>query len=433
MSNGLSTQLKGAIHRFMATIRRNVLQKNTAELEVSFGPILEQTLEESGKRGEQFFNVRQEGLVGDGVVDDAPALQALVTKLKNLGGGVVYLPSGTYKLDSAIDFGFTQAITMYGDNIFSTSLDCSGNASGVVFKDVVGYCYFRDFTVINIIPQLNVPAIDIDAGPGAPGNISFERVRFAAFSPVNSAPLVRVERGQHMSFEDCEFYLVGGVIGTGLLLENNCDHIDINNCYFYGGDIGLKMVTQCKSISVSSCKFGGTWGGRPNTGIYMDEDYNINLTNCLISAVQDGIYLAQISNPSFGCVLTTIDNVLITAGSKDIRAGAKSFGNTLINFQSFSAFNYSLVDLFAFKTVLGGSDISWGDDYPNIIKLRYEASDAGAAQPTVAALNAAFGSPGSYDEGLVGVYKNTNAGDGKTYHVSTDNTNWFYVSFTQAV
>jgi len=44
------------------------------------------------------FNAKANGLVGDGVVDDAPAFQALINLVSARGGGVIYLPKGRYRL-----------------------------------------------------------------------------------------------------------------------------------------------------------------------------------------------------------------------------------------------------------------------------------------------------------------------------------------------
>lgn len=61
------------------------------------------------------------------------------------------------------------------------------------------------------------------------------------------------------------------------------------------------------------------------------------------------------------------------------------------------------------------------------------SSDAGGAAPTDAALDTAFGAPATCGAGFVGVYKNTNAGDGKTYLCVTDGTQWLYSTVTVAV
>lgn len=59
----------------------------------------------------QIFNAKTDfGAVGDGVTDDFAALQTALDTLGNLGGGTLYLPSGTYKIDGA-------NLVIWGSNI----------------------------------------------------------------------------------------------------------------------------------------------------------------------------------------------------------------------------------------------------------------------------------------------------------------------------
>lgn len=48
------------------------------------------------------FNVKAYGLKGDGVTDDAPALQSLVNLVQSSGGGTIFFTNGAYKLNSMI-------------------------------------------------------------------------------------------------------------------------------------------------------------------------------------------------------------------------------------------------------------------------------------------------------------------------------------------
>jgi hypothetical protein len=48
------------------------------------------------------FNVKNYGVKGDGVADDAPSLQALINAVLANGGGTIFFPNGAYKLGSMI-------------------------------------------------------------------------------------------------------------------------------------------------------------------------------------------------------------------------------------------------------------------------------------------------------------------------------------------
>lgn len=47
-------------------------------------------------------NIKDFGAVGDGQADDYPAIQAALDKVHELGGGVVFMPNGTYRLNGNI-------------------------------------------------------------------------------------------------------------------------------------------------------------------------------------------------------------------------------------------------------------------------------------------------------------------------------------------
>jgi hypothetical protein len=53
--------------------------------------------------------------VGDGETDDAPALNALVTHINSIGGGIIYLPKGVYMLDEPI--AWMSNVSLVGENM----------------------------------------------------------------------------------------------------------------------------------------------------------------------------------------------------------------------------------------------------------------------------------------------------------------------------
>lgn len=52
--------------------------------------------------GSQVYNVKAYGAVGDGTTDDSTAVIAAIAATSTAGGGVVYFPKGTYRIDSQI-------------------------------------------------------------------------------------------------------------------------------------------------------------------------------------------------------------------------------------------------------------------------------------------------------------------------------------------
>lgn len=84
--------------------------------------------------------------VGDGVTDDTAAIQAALDAVEALAGGVVYLPTGTYKVTSELTV--TQPMAIYGDGaglsiVRATTLGATKAVLKVMSDDVS----FRDLTV----------------------------------------------------------------------------------------------------------------------------------------------------------------------------------------------------------------------------------------------------------------------------------------------
>lgn len=63
------------------------------------------------------YNVMDFGAVGNGIADDAPAIQNAELAAEAGGGGAVYLPTGTYLLNSTVVIG--SYIEFYGDGVGS--------------------------------------------------------------------------------------------------------------------------------------------------------------------------------------------------------------------------------------------------------------------------------------------------------------------------
>ena len=94
--------------------------------------------------------------VGDGETDDAPALNALVTYINSVGGGILFLPKGTYMVDSRVYW--KSNVSLVGEGIGLTILkprQAAGVGVGFAAISWQGFtasnpmvnCTFRDFTI----------------------------------------------------------------------------------------------------------------------------------------------------------------------------------------------------------------------------------------------------------------------------------------------
>jgi hypothetical protein len=95
-------------------------------------------------------DVKAFGAVGDGTTDDAAAINAAIVYAE-ANGSVVYLPRGSYKVDSPIDMTERTALTFMGDGDFQDSLTPTsilGNTGSVVL-DLMGSsnCHIRNIRI----------------------------------------------------------------------------------------------------------------------------------------------------------------------------------------------------------------------------------------------------------------------------------------------
>lgn len=72
-----------------------------------------------------WFNVSEFGARGDGVTDDATAISNAITAAINVGGGVVYLPSGTYLVGSTLNMA--TRVNLLGDGKGASVIEATGN------------------------------------------------------------------------------------------------------------------------------------------------------------------------------------------------------------------------------------------------------------------------------------------------------------------
>lgn len=106
------------------------------------------------------FNVRDFGATGLGVADDAPAIQRAINAAKAAGGGVVFLPAGTYLVNTCLNcanHGDT-SVTLQGVGTSQTaSMTTIRGNTGTFVIDRMGsqYMNLRGFRIWNDGTELN--------------------------------------------------------------------------------------------------------------------------------------------------------------------------------------------------------------------------------------------------------------------------------------
>lgn len=138
------------------------------------------------------INVKNHGVVGNGVTDDTAALQALITA--NLSrGNVLYFPNGTYKISDSLNYGSSPAgVTLEGQSRNGVIIRLQDNATGFATatdsgaKPILEMVRKTNDAVFANGFNLFVRNLTIHTGSGNPGaiGIRFMGNNFAGISDV---------------------------------------------------------------------------------------------------------------------------------------------------------------------------------------------------------------------------------------------------------
>lgn len=257
-------------------------------------------------------NVKDFGAVGDGVTDDASAIQATINSISSAGGGIVYFPEGTFKVNSTINVGSN--ITISGAGINSTIIK-------------VG---IADITTVNISASstnVGLENLTINGnraafpsgtgiGLGGSGNISdlyltnikvTNGQRFSAFLNAGSGEYYRVK------ISNCVFEDSGDgydTLGSGYLNETV-----IQGCIFRNTTgQGFATTNSKGGLIVSACTFEGPMGN----GISLEPAQNVVITGCTFR---------NLNNGAIGIIATPVP-ALAATDPTDISVSGCVFENT---------------------------------------------------------------------------------------------------------
>lgn len=167
-----------------------------------------------------YTSVKDHGATGDGVTDDAAAINAAIVYVNSNGGGVVYIPTGIYRICSTIDY--LAGVSIIGESMASTALlwhpsDSSGGVMLDTSNESLNRVTFRDLKFIKDL-SVTTPVTGILGG--------------STLANYNSA----VACFENLLFNKLKYGIRGNAEPTG---------VGIFDCYF-------------KNVWCSSC-FYGLW------------------------------------------------------------------------------------------------------------------------------------------------------------------------------
>ncbi len=245
------------------------------------------------------FNVKDFGALGNGTMDDGPAIQNAIDRCFEKGGGRVFLPSGHLFL--AGPFDLRSNVELYVDK--GAVLKASPKEESFTksaFRDNKG-----EGTIW--IGGNNLENISISGGGTIDGNgVSF--MGEAQKDAYALKPFSMVDPRPH------------------LLTLVNCRNIKVNNITFRDAAYwGLHFV-GCSDVLVNQVSIYNNLKVRNSDGIDLDHSKNVNISNCHIESGDDCIcFKNRREYAEFGyCGDVTISNCTLKSTSCAIKFGSEN-------------------------------------------------------------------------------------------------------------
>ncbi|MFI0265644.1 right-handed parallel beta-helix repeat-containing protein [Streptomyces luteogriseus] len=324
-----------------------------------------------------WYNVKAYGAKGDDVANDRAAIQAAIDAATAAGGGVVYLPKGTYRISSPLlptnatglqivgagwgtsiklnegmnDYAFKFDGTDTRLRIADLTIDgnCMGQtAGGGVWGAGAVQCRFENLHFVGCYDW------GLYLGPQT-GNIFGHNNRVTNCLFDNSMGSAGIGGGIYMTSNDenwilaCDFEYLGGTGAGPVAILDKAGTQFITACNFVNGGNGCISVRiqDCQSTRVTGCNFDGTAGdsiflaasrcnivgntifspGMAGTagvasGIHLEyaAAYNVINSNTIASAPDAGVTRSLIREEAMGDAgLNSIQgNTLIVAGALSV-------------------------------------------------------------------------------------------------------------------
>lgn len=219
------------------------------------------------------YNVQGYGAVGDGVTDDTVAIQATINAASNAGGGIVWLPAGTYLISDALvipmgvyivgagprattiynnqdgnAFELTETSTVYHSGI--VNLKINGPASPATNKTAVYLKNCLGIAVDNVVIDNHDIGITID---GTTFGYYDALEKIWVYNANIGYYFINTANGNVMrdcGAFNCEY---------GVHIEDNANAITLDACFFetYNGFEATAQVylVSCEKTTIRDCRF----------------------------------------------------------------------------------------------------------------------------------------------------------------------------------
>lgn len=281
--------------------------------------------------GRDYINVKQFGATGDGVTDDAAAINAAVR-----AGNIIFFPAGTYRTTDRIQIPESHKYLLGapGARIFG-----DGNHSiiaGDVYVADADDVYLHDITIDGLELYSNGPTTGSGYGISFVQHYPITRVAMyditikrcnihnIGYRGINLYGGGSGTHGTHgipvFNVEDCRIYDCGGFGICNSGISGTFNRIDIRNTGHQGGEC-MTIDNGCQDVRVSDSSFRYGNGGAGT--VSCDESSHFSFDGC--SFYQDDERPCLVANCSSGNVADmSVSNCSFFGGSHSITYGPAS-------------------------------------------------------------------------------------------------------------
>jgi polygalacturonase len=271
-------------------------------------------LQAADSAGQNFFNVRTFGAVGDGKTLDSPAIDKAIAAAAEAGGGTVFLPVGTYlsgsiHLQSNLHLELDAGATMLGAPQSMKAYDETEVFPDVAFQDG-GHCYFHNSLIWGEnLTNVFITGHGMINGGGLERNprILDEMCGYGHFPTpnTNTYPPVRIGN-KSIALKLCRNVVIRDITifhgGHFCILATGCDNLTIDNVTLDTNRDGMDLDC-CRNTMVSNCRVNspGDDGICPKSTYALGEariTENLTIVNCQVSGFVEGTLIDGTMKPA---------------------------------------------------------------------------------------------------------------------------------------
>lgn len=199
--------------------------------------------------GGAYVNVKDYGAVGDGVTDDAAAIQSALDSI-SVTGGVVFFPNGTYLIKQYLFYYSNQ--TLYFENGATLLQGAAINALLIAAGDASITEYNGTHDVIidgGIFDGGAYTTNNTLLGCSHSRNITIRNCKF--INSYGTWHNVEINSTKHAIIENCEFEGLRKTGGNGCMIQVDSFYSTV--CYPWG--TGAVDSTPSQFVEIKSCRF----------------------------------------------------------------------------------------------------------------------------------------------------------------------------------